>query len=219
MLQGTFPYQIEKPIIEAEIEVKDSKRIDILAYEKEKYAIVFENKIWDAVEQPNQLANYIKGMREPKFGFTNEQIYIVYLPSTDEHKPTNTSWSKAYQQSFESRYKSISFREGIIKWLEHDDLNVIDDECFAHSRFLFTYYLKRKFNLTETDNMENQKINEFIQKELELTENDICSNISKLTAKQNEITECANQLERMRKEYCGKMLKVWSDRLAHDFPL
>ena len=73
-------------------------------------------------------------MREPKFGFTDEQIYIVYLPSTDEHGPTNTSWNKTYQQTFESRYKSISFKEGIIEWLESDDLKVIDDECFAHSR-------------------------------------------------------------------------------------
>ena len=216
--KGCFPYQIEKPIIKTEIEVKDLKRIDILAYEKGKYAIVFENKIWDAVEQPKQLANYIKGMREPKYGFTDEQIYIVYLPSTDEHKPTDTSWNKTYQQAFESRFTSISFRGRIIEWLESDDLKVIDDDSFVHSRFLFTDYLKRVFNLTETDNMENQKISEYIRKELELSDNDICDNIVKLTAKQNEITECVNQLERMRKEYCGEMLKVWSDKLAHDFP-
>lgn len=214
----TFPFQIEKPTIEAEIEVKDLKRVDILVYEKEKYAIIFENKIWDAEEQPNQLANYIKGMHEPKYGFADEQIYIVYLPSTDEHRPTSKSWNKTYQQAFESRYKSISFKEGIIEWLESDDLKVIDDECFAHSRFLFTDYLKRVFNLTETDNMENQKISEFIRKELELKDNDICYNIAKLTAKQSEITECVNQMERMRKDYCVEMLKVWSDRLAHDFP-
>ena len=186
--------------------------------EKERYAIIFENKIWNAEEQPNQLANYIKGMHEPKYGFTDEQIYIVYLPSNDEHRPTSKSWNKTYQQAFESRYKSISFKEGIIEWLESDDLKVIDDECFAHSRFLFTDYLKRVFNLTETDNMENQRISELIRKELELSDNDICYNIAKLTAKQNEITECVNQLERMRKDYCGEILKVWSARLAQDFP-
>lgn len=215
---GSFPYQIDKPIIEAEVEVKDLKRIDILAYEKGKYAIVFENKIWNAIEQPNQLTNYINGMREPKYGFTDEQIYIVYLPSTDEHSPSQISWNKTYQQSFASRYKSISFKEGILGWLNLDDLNNIDDECFAHSRFLFADYLKKVFNLTETDNMENQKIDEYICKELELKDNDNCYNIAKLTAKFNEIIECANQLERMRKEYCVKMLEEWSDRLAQDFP-
>jgi len=36
---------IKKPIIEAEEGVEDKKRVDILIYEKGKYAIVFENKI------------------------------------------------------------------------------------------------------------------------------------------------------------------------------
>ena len=66
--------------------------------------------------------------------------------------------------------------------------------------------------------MENQKIDKYISQELELRENDYGYNIAKLTAKFNEITECANQLERMRKEYCAKMLKEWSANLAKDFP-
>ena len=215
---GSFPYEIEKPIIQTEVEVKDSKRTDILAYEKGKYAIVFENKIWNAVEQPNQLTNYIKGMREPKYGFTNEQIYIIYLPSTNDHCATNISWNKKYQESFASRYKAISFKEGILEWLDSEELQEIDDECFTHSLFLFKDYLKKMFNLTEIDDMENQKIDEYIRKELELKENDNSYNIVKLTAKYYEIIECANQLERMRKDYCCKMLKEWSARLTLDFP-
>lgn len=209
---------IDKPVVIAEDTVEDKKRIDILVYEKGKYAIVFENKIWDAEEQSNQLANYIKGMKAREYGFEDSQIYIVYLPSTDEHGPTDKSWNKSLQKVFEKRYKSFSFKEGVIGWLESEDLKKIDDECFVHSRFLFTDYLKRCFKLTETDNMENQKINEFIRKELELRANDTSYNIARLTAKYNEITECANQLERMRKEYCGEMLKEWSSRLAEDFP-
>lgn len=214
----TFTSSIEKPIIETETEVKDLKRIDILIYEKGKYAIVIENKIWDATEQPNQLANYIKGVKEPKFGFTDNQIYVIYMPSTDEHRPTNASWSKSYQQAFESRFRNISFRDSVIGWLESDDIQTIDEEYFSHSRFLFIDFLKRVFRLTKTDNMENQKIDEYISQELGLKENDNSYNIAKLTAKFNEITECANQLERMRKDYCAKMLKEWSTNLAQDFP-
>ena len=213
-----FTSSIEKPIIETETEVKDLKRIDILIYEKGKYAIVIENKIWDATEQPNQLVNYIKGVKEPKFGFTDNQIYVIYMPSTDEHKPTNASWSKSYQQAFESRFRNISFRDSVIGWLESEDIQTVDEEYFSHSRFLFIDFLKRVFRLTKTDNMENQKIDKYISQELELRENDYGYNIAKLTAKFNEITECANQLERMRKEYCAKMLKEWSANLAKDFP-
>lgn len=214
---NSFPYEIENPIIQAEVEVKDSKRIDILAYEKGKYAIVFENKIWNAIEQPNQLTNYIKGMREPKYGFTDEQIFIVYLPSTNEHGPSHISWNKTYQQSFASRYKSISFKEGILEWLGLEELNNIDDECFAHSRFLFVDYLKKVFNLTEIDNMENQKIDEYIREVLELKDNDNGYNIAKLTAKSNEIRDCINQLERMRRQYGYQIVKDICSRLESEY--
>lgn len=214
----SFASSIDKPIIQTETEVKDFKRIDILVYEKGKYAIVIENKIWDATEQPKQLTNYIEGVKEPQFGFTDNQIYVVYMPSTDEHGPTNVSWSSSYQKSFEARYRKISFRDSVIRWLESDEIQSIDEEYFTHSRFLFIDFLKRVFNLTETDNMENQKIDEYIRKELGLNENDNSYNIAKITAKLNEITECANQLERVRKEYFGKMIKEWSARLEKDFP-
>ena len=95
---------------------------------------------------------------------------------------------------------------------------MIDEEYFSHSRFLFIDFLKRVFRLTKTDNMENRKIDEYISQELELKENDNGYNIAKLTAKFNEITECANQLERMRKDCCAKMLKEWSAKLVQDFP-
>ena len=164
------------------------------------------------------MANYIKGLKAKEYGFEDCQIHIVYLPSTDEHGPTDKSWNRSLQKTFEERYKSISFKEGIIEWLESNDMRKIDDECFSHSRFLFADYLKRVFNLTEKDNMENQKIDEFIRKELGLKEDDNSYNIARLTAKFNEITECANQLERMRKKYCGGILKEWTTRLADDFP-
>lgn len=209
--------QIVKPVIIAEDTVDDKKRIDILVYEKGKYAIVFENKIWNAEEQRNQLANYIKGMKAKEYGFEDNQIYIVYLPSTDEHGPTDKSWNKILQNAFQERYRSVSFKEGIIGWLESDNMRKIDDDCFVHSRFLFSDYLKRVFNLTETDNMENKRVDEFIRKELELRNDDASYNISRLTAKYNEIIDCANQLERMRKEYCCATLKEWSSRIADDF--
>ena len=213
----TFIPNIEKPIIETETEVKDLKRIDILIYEKGKYAIVIENKIWDATEQPNQLINYIKGMKEPKYGFTDNQIYIIYMPSTDEHRPTNASWSKPYQQAFDCRFRNISFRDSVIKWLESDEIQSIDDIYFSYSRFLFIDFLKRAFKLTETDNMESKKIKEYIHKELGLKDNDNSYNIAKLTAKCNEIRECANQLERVRREYGYQIVKDICSQIERDY--
>ena len=212
-----FTSKIEKPIIEIETGVKNLKRIDILIYEKGKYAIIIENKIWNATEQPYQLINYIKGVKEPMFGFSDNQIYIIYMPSTDEHRPTNVSWDESYQQTFESRFRNISFRDSIIRWLESDEIQSIDEIYFSYSRFLFIDFLKRVFKLTDTDNMESKKIKEYIHKELGLKDNDNSYNIAKLTATCNEIKECANQLECMRREYGYQIVKDICAQIERDY--
>ena len=215
---NSFLSQIEKPTIKVEVEVKDMKRIDILVYEKNKYAIVFENKIWDAVEQPNQLENYINGMKEPRYGFTDEQIYIVYLSSTAEHGPTNISWSKTTQRKYESRYRNIDFKNDVLGWLETEDIQKLDEQYFTCSRFLFIDFLKRKFNLTETANMENRKIEEYLRDELELKENDKGYNIAVLAGRLKEISECTSHLERMRKNYCEQVINEIAENLGKEYP-
>ena len=80
LLEEDLASLINKPIIKAEDTVGDKKRIDILVYEEGKYAIVFENKIWDAEEQENQLANYINGMRTKEYGLrTTKSILFISL--------------------------------------------------------------------------------------------------------------------------------------------
>ena len=111
--------KIKTPSIITEETVKDDKRIDILVYEKEKYAIVMENKIWDASDQPNQLANYIEAMMGGSYNFSQEQIYVAYLPSTTEHQPSANSWTRngkgnSYQEEFKERFKLIDFKDK--KW-------------------------------------------------------------------------------------------------------
>ena len=209
--------KINKPIIEAEKEVKDQKRIDILIYEKGEYAIVFENKIWDAVEQPNQLSNYIRGLKEPEYGFGDEQIYIVYLPSSEEHVPTEVSWDKKLAGRFAERYRCISFKEDILDWLMSQEIQGIKGEHFSYSTFLFIDFLKRVFNLTDTDNMEQKEIQKHIHQRLELSGDNI-HDINILNSKIQNISECVNQLERMRKELSCKIMREWSANLSSDFP-
>ena len=74
---GGLAAMITNPTISTEETVKDDYRIDILIYEKDKYAIVLENKIWDAPDQPHQLANYIDAMLSSRYGFGKEQVYVA----------------------------------------------------------------------------------------------------------------------------------------------
>lgn len=62
---------INKPVITQEI-----GRIDLWIRDEE-YAIIIENKIGWAKDQPNQLERYIKRTKEQDFD--EQQIYVLYL--------------------------------------------------------------------------------------------------------------------------------------------
>ena len=209
--------QIKKPVLQEEEYVTDQKRIDILVYEKAKYAIVFENKIWDATEQENQLSNYIRGLKDQKYGLTDDQVYIIYLPSDEGHGPTDRSWDKNIQKLYKNRYCKVSFKEGIIRWLDSEEMKSIGDPNFSQSRFLFSDYLKRVFNLTPTDNMEQREIDKHIKSRLDLN-GDRYHDMETLNETIKRINGCVKELERNRRMLCCDAANEWMANLERDFP-
>lgn len=111
--------KITSPLIDQEQE-----RIDLWVRDKDStgYAIIFENKVKGAGDQPNQLARYIDKTR--KVGFPEKNIFVVYLPH-DDHEPEEYSWildDKNYKKDFRTRYANLSFRTHILPWLKENIL-------------------------------------------------------------------------------------------------
>lgn len=106
---------IENPWMTAE-----NMRIDLCVQEEGKYVIIFENKSNSAVDQPNQLARYIKCMKRK---YKEEQIYLLYLPPFLSKKPEAQTWVDTenpdveLEKVFRDRYVNCSFRDYIIPWL------------------------------------------------------------------------------------------------------
>ena len=100
----------------------EKERIDLRVIEKNKYAIIFENKVKGAGDQPNQLARYIKRTIDQKI--PKEAIFVVYL-TADGHEPEEYSWildDKNYKKDFHTRYANLSFRMHILPWLKENIL-------------------------------------------------------------------------------------------------
>lgn len=76
---------------------REEKRIDILIKSGKK-AIIIENKINGAVDQPNQLARYLEALEEEKF----EVIKIVYLTLTEEKRIDFSTYSDEYKKYIRS---------------------------------------------------------------------------------------------------------------------
>ena len=220
---------IKNPIIITEEIVKNDKRIDILVYEKDKYAIVMENKIWDASDQPNQLANYIEAMMGGSYNFNEEQIYIAYLPKTKEHQPSPNSWKRegtgdSYQEEFKDRYRLIDFKEKILPWLESSKeiQKIVDNPYFANSRFLFVDFLRRKLDIDNIDNMAQKEIEKQLREYFSNSESAI-SDADKLVQMINklpkiDINEVIKHLARIRKEKTKFAMQEWLAFLQRDYP-
>lgn len=220
--------QISAPVIKTEEVVKDSNRIDVLIYEKDKYAIILENKIWDAQDQPNQLANYIESLNSTIYGFSLDQIYVGFLPKTKGHSPSSNSWTsreggESYKESFNGRYKLIDFTERVLPWLEtsKEVQSICNDPYFESSRFLFIDFLRRHLELDNINNMLQKEIGERLKEHLYT--DDPTADADKLQRMANDIlkvdlNEVSKQLTLLRKEKTKMAMQYWVDKLHNDYP-
>jgi hypothetical protein len=222
---------IKNPIIITEEVVKNDKRIDILVYEKDKYAIVMENKIWEASDQPNQLANYIEAMMGGSYNFNEEQIYVAYLPKIKEHLPSPNSWKRegtgdSYREDFKDRFRLIDFKEKILPWLEtskeiQKNNDNPDFEYFENSRFLFIDFLRRKLDIDNIDNMAQKEIEKQLREYFGTSDNAI-ADADKLVQMINklpkiDINEVVKHLAKIRKEKTKMAMQEWLKYLERDY--
>ncbi len=75
---------------------RESKKIDLLIYD-ENSAIIIENKINYAVDQPDQLPRYYEEITNPEGDYNKKVIKIVYLTLTHQKQPS-FDYSKEYEK-------------------------------------------------------------------------------------------------------------------------
>lgn len=209
---GDWEIDVSEPQISSE-----DWRIDLLVREKGKYAIIFENKIYDAVLQKNQLARYIIKMRIE--GFKDEQIYVVFLPP-QKYDPTDCSWKvpikecetccdatmcpnveeNSLKTKFKDRFKIITFREDIVTWLEEDVIpNCRQKETYLYTAALqYLDYLKGYFDLRTINKNMNMELQDYLINKLELENKTEEQQISILDKKMDEIQHLLNQMNEIK---------------------
>lgn len=219
---------ITNPTISTEESVIGDCRTDILIYERNKYAIVLENKIWDAVDQPHQLANYIDAMLSSRYGFSKEQVYVAYLPKTDDHEPSQNSWKSqkggsSYKDEFQDRYRLLGFADKVLPWLESSKAvqGISDNPHFEYSRFLFIDFLKRKLDLDSIDKMEQKELEKKLKEHLYT--DDAVADAGKLLQMIDKLPripmdEVIKRLIVLRKDRTKDAMQQWVDKLETDYP-
>lgn len=211
------------PIIEAE-----QYRIDLSVREPGKYALIFENKIHNAVLQKNQLARYIRKLQTEE-GFRLNQIYIVFLPSSKDYEPNDCSWhdweeccDKCNQQDcslkykkptlredFKNRYHTVTFRENVLNWLKEDVLlSVNENEVLLRSSvILYIDYLEGLFQLRMNEKNIYMELRDFIVKKLKLDDKVLECKIDVLQQEEEKIGSLCKELENMRLSYMWELIE------------
>ena len=181
----------------------------------ENYAVIFENKVYDAQDQDAQLSRYIEKTlncdHNPAYNIS--QIYVVYLPSVGDLAPNPQSWG-TYKEEFENsgRYVKLSFRDEIRAWLKNDVLPNIrmKDYLLRSAVEQYVDFLDGLFSQRLNDKTMNEELKQTLDNLLEM--NDTMSREMKLSCIENKMKEVeslrdglSNYMQDLRIELAEKM--------------
>lgn len=205
--------EITNPIITQEI-----SRIDLWVRDREKkYAMIFENKIYNATDQEAQLSRYIE--KTIADGFNLKNIFVVYL-SQSGSEPDPQSWGN-YKERFVSKYVNLSFNKDILPWLKHDVLPNIREKDMYLKNAVNQYidYLEGLFFLRTIDNNMNMNLDKLISDHFEL---DKCKNDKEkaclLQEKMNELQDLIQKMQSLKDRTRQNIIEEWKQITKERFP-
>lgn len=209
---------IRKPQITQEI-----KRIDLWIKENNKYAIILENKVNNAVDQltpkGGQLQRYINITKEHKFN--EEQIYVLYLPPTYEKEPDRRSWGSYFESGiYKNRYLCLSFKDDVLQWLKNRVLpNIrLKDKYLISSIEQYIDHLEGKFNLRTINNKMNMNLQDYVIEVLGLNGIEPENALKIILDKKVEMQNALNQINELEQKYIIEHFKKWEMQIKTDFP-
>lgn len=202
---------IKSPLI-----TQEQCRIDLWVRDRAGgYAIIFENKIYNATDQEAQLSRYIDCTKAN--GFTDEQIFVVYL-SQQGSEPAEQSWG-TYKSEYEQRYINLSFRDDILPWLKEYIVPILPDKDHLLRCAVEQYldYLEGIFSLRTIDKELNMKVEECIKEKLGLT-GQVFDDYRTIRQYQDDINTVLNHLETLKNKAENEMFQEWKTGLIQHYP-
>ena len=189
-------------------------RIDLWVRDDD-YAIIFENKVYNATDQEAQIARYIECTQGN--GYSLDKIFVIYLPQSDDKDPIDDSWGE-YKEVFAARYAKFSFRNGVLPWLKSDVLpSISDKDKFLKSAIeQYVDYLEGLFKQRESDKQLYIMVENYIKEQLGLND-DPFVNKQMLDRKIEELDTVRGHLVNMVNGCKEQMFEQWKQDLSRSF--
>lgn len=207
MQSGDFgKITIESPQI-----TQEKERIDLWVRDND-YAIIFENKIYNAADQDAQISRYINKTKEGLRNYREEDIYVVYL-SQYPKEPELQSWGE-YKDSFRSRYVNLSFCYDILPWLKGKVLsNINHKELFLQTAIIqYIDYLEGLFKIRNIDKPMNMELNKLIEQHFKLSDESAKDKIRIIQKPAQEIDDLSSQMKALLESYRQNIYETWKKK-------
>ena len=208
--------EFERIKIDSPVITQEKERIDLWVRDyASKYAIIFENKIYDAADQEAQLYRYIEKTRI--CGFLDPNIFILYLTKFGDKEPSDQTWG-GEKENYQSRYLVLSFRDDVLVWLKNIVIPNIrqKDVYLLNAVSQYVDYLEGLFSLRKINKSLNMDLQKIISERLGLYS---CGNkeaLNKIEETIKDFQEVLNQLESMQRE---KRIDYWREQMNLVAPL
>lgn len=195
---------------------QEQERIDLWIKDVD-YAIIFENKIYNAIDQEAQLARYID--KTIAKGYDKNDIYVVYLSQSGQN-PSDSSWGN-YKDTFQKRYINLSFQNDILFWLKEYILpNIRQKDYFTQCAIVqYIDYLNGLFNLRTINIKMNMNLNKMISEHFELEK---CKNdqerFNSISDIINDMNNLIKQMELMKNSYRKNIYEFWRQDIKNRYP-
>ncbi|MBC6410473.1 MAG: PD-(D/E)XK nuclease family protein [Ekhidna sp.] len=103
--------EVDREITTPEITV-EKYRIDILICDTD-FALIIENKVNYAADQPGQLKKYYDTVTK-NYHHKREQIFLLYLTRWGRRKPSDDTLPQEDRDSLGTNYKEVNFQDYIL---------------------------------------------------------------------------------------------------------
>lgn len=197
-------------LIDTPIITHGKEYIDGLIEERGKYAIIIENKIWDAVDQNKQIETYVKTVNKR---VKKEKIFVVYLTKDGSKIVSDYSLTQSAKELLQDRFIPMNYKNHILPWLKESVLPncKVKEEFMRSAVHQYIDYLEYINGLNDYQQQAKSNTLKHILKNMEISE-DKREQYLQLTEKINEIRELENilnsRIEKMGKEAVDALTEI-----------
>lgn len=199
-----------------DIEVTVEKyRIDILIRQKKDFAIIIENKVYNAVDQPNQIDRYINFCRN-YLNFKDDSIYVIYLTPNESDIPLS-SFSEDNQNKFKGRFKSISVEKDLLRILdEFKELIPKNEGLLSSGVDQYIDYLKYFMDSEKYNNKMNGEIKQELVNHLNLEHLNLVEKLEKIGSYNEGIESFMSYMKNMYNDFRKDLISHWYQQLSEN---